>query len=144
MNKLFLIGRLTRDIGEGDVRYTSGDNATCITRFNIAVDKKFKRKNDPDAATADFFNITCFGKTGEFAKDYLKKGTKVVVEARIENNNYTDSNGNKVYRDQIIAESIEFAESKKTQETNGGDAPSSADFVNQGIDTDELNQSLPF
>ena len=105
MNKIFFIGRLTRDIDQTkDVHFTSGDNATCITRFSIAVDKRFKNKNNPDAPTADFFNITCFGKLGEFAKDYLKKGTKVVIEGRIENNNYTDANqgNNDEFFDQVL------------------------------------------
>lgn len=141
MNKLFLIGRLIRDIDESkDVHYTSGDNATCITKFSIAVDKRFKSRNS-DAPTADFFNITTFGKTAEFAKNYLKKGTKVVVEGRIENNNYTDSNGNKVYRDQIIAESIEFAESKKAAENNT--EPVTHD-ENGFINMEELKDDLPF
>lgn len=114
-----MVGRLTKDIDpQNDIRYTSGDNATCIANFSIAVDKRFKNKNNPDAPTADFFRITAFGKLGEFAKDYLHKGTKIILEGRIENNNYTDANGNKVYRDQIIAESIEFAESKKVAEAN--------------------------
>lgn len=141
MNKVIFMGRLTRDISSDDIRYTAGDNATCITRFSIAVDKRFKKKNDSDAATADFFNITCFGKLAEFAKDYLKKGTKVVVEGRIENNNFTNANGDKVYRDQIIAESIEFAESKKAAESNEATAPApqADDFINQGLD-----DSLPW
>ena len=143
MNKIFLIGRLTRDIDQTkDVHFTAGDNATCITRFSVAVDKRFKNKNNPDAPTADFFNITCFGKLGEFAKDYLKKGTKVVIEGRIENNNYTDANGNKVYRDQIVAESIEFAESKKAAESNAAVAPDHDD--NGFINTEELQNDLPF
>lgn len=121
MNKVIMMGRVVADLTNENVRYTSGDNPTCIANFRIAVDKRFKNKNNPDAPTADFFRITAFGKLGEFCKNYLGKGTKVVVEGRIENDNYTDSNGNKVFRDQIIAENIEFAESKKAQESNGSD-----------------------
>lgn len=142
MNKLIMIGRLTADITNEDVKYTSGENATCITNFRIAVDKRFKNKNNPDAPTADFFRITCFGRTAEFAKDYLRKGTKVVIEGRIENNNYTDANGNKVFRDQIIAENIEFAESKKASDENAN-----ANFnatPNIGIPDDLGDGSLPF
>lgn len=120
MNKIILMGRLTAD---PDIRYTNGENATCIANFQIAVDKRFKNKNNPDAPTADFFRITAFGKQGEFVEKYLKKATKIVVTGRIENNNYTDANGNKVYRDQIIAEEIEFAESKKAADGNATEAP---------------------
>ena len=146
MNRLIMVARLTRDIDSSkDVHYTTGENSTCITHFSIAVDKRYKNKNNSDAPTADFFNVTCFGKLGEFAKDYLHKGTKIVLEGRLENNNYTDSNGNKVYRDHIVAENIEFAESKKTAEENGTyAAPATADakgFVN--ID-DDVNADLPW
>ena len=142
MNKLIMMGRVTADITENAVKYTSGENATCIVSFNIAVDKRFKNKNNPDAPTADFFRITCFGRTAEFAKDYLRKGTKVVVEGRIENNNYTDANGNKVYRDQIIAENIEFAESKKAADENANANFNST--PNIGISDDVSDGSLPF
>ena len=116
MNQINFMGRL---VDEPETRFSAGENATCIANFRIAVDRRFKNKNNPDAPTADFFRITAFGKLGEFAQNYLHKGTKIVMTGRIENNNYTDSNGNKVYRDQIIAENIEFAESKKVAETNG-------------------------
>lgn len=143
MNKIILMGRLTADITEDNVRYTSGDNATCIVNFNLAVDKRFKNKNNPDAPTADFFRITTFGKTAEFAKTYLHKGTKVLVDGRIENNNYTDKDGNKIFRDQIIAENIEFAESKKASEGNNGGSNNAPD--NDFIDVPaNLEQDLPF
>lgn len=144
MNKIILIGRLTGDIKDDDVRYTSGDNATCITHFRIAVDKKFKKKNDPKAPTADFLNIVAFGRVAEFAKNYLKQGTKVVIEGRIENNNYKDKDGKMVYRDQYIAESIEFAESRKAAEGEGATPPTPAEanvdnFINEGLESE-----LPF
>jgi len=140
MNKIILMGRLVAD---PETRYTQGANATCIANFRLAVDKRFKRKDDPDAPTADFFRITSFGKQGEFVEKYLKKGTKILIEGRIENNNYTDNNGNKVYSDQIIAENIEFAESKAaSQSNNGSDGSTKADdFINV---PDDLTDSLPF
>lgn len=138
MNKILLMGRLTAD---PDIKYTNGENATCIANFQIAVDKRFKNKNNPDAPTADFFRITAFGKQGEFVEKYLKKATKIVVTGRMENNNYTDSNGNKVYRDQIIAEEIEFAESKKAADGNTTEAPAD----NKEWMKVEVNESdLPF
>lgn len=115
MNKVMFLGNVVADIAENDVRYTQGENATCIVNFRIAVNKRFKNKNNSDAPTADFFRITAFGATAEFAKNYLKKGTKIVVEGRIENSNYKDQNGNMVYRDSIIADNIEFAEGRKDQ-----------------------------
>lgn len=137
MNQFIRMGRL---VAEPEIKYTSGENATCIASFRIAVDRRFKNKNNPDAPTADFFRITAFGKQGEFVQNYLHKGTKVLVTGRTENNNYKDANGNMVYRDQDIAESIEFAESKKAAEGNGSaPAPQANDFINEGLD-----DSLPW
>lgn len=137
MNQFIRMGRL---VAEPEIKYTSGENATCIASFRIAVDRRFKNKNNPDAPTADFFRITAFGKQGEFVQNYLHKGTKVLVTGRTENNNYKDANGNMVYRDQDIAESIEFAESKKATEGNGSaPAPQANDFINEGLD-----DSLPW
>jgi single-strand DNA-binding protein len=110
MNKVILMGRLTRD---PEVRYSNGDNATAIARFSIAVDRRFRR--GADGAEADFFNCTAFGKQGEFAEKYLKKGTKILLSGRIQNDNYTNRDGQKVQSVQIIAEEIEFAESKNAQ-----------------------------
>lgn len=133
MNQFVRMGRL---VAEPEIRFTSGENATCIANFRIAVDRRFKNKNNPDAPTADFFRITAFGKQGEFVQNYLHKGTKVLVTGRTENNNFKDANGNMVYRDQDIAESIEFAESKKAAESNGATAPApqADDFINAGLD----------
>ena len=107
MNKVILMGRLTRD---PEVRYSQGDSQMAIARFSLAVDRRFKRQGD--TVTADFFNCTAFGKQGEFVEKYLKQGTKIVVAGRIQNDNYTNKEGQKVYSVQIIVEEIEFAESK--------------------------------
>lgn len=137
MNSLIFMGRLTAD---PEVRFTTGENATCIANFNLAVDKKYKKKNDPDAPTADFFRITAMGRLGEFTEKYLHKGTKIVMSGRVENNNYVNKDGVKVYGFQFIAESIEFAESKKAAEANGVNT-ANADFMK----TDEsINGDLPF
>lgn len=111
MNSVILMGRLTRD---PDVRY-GGANNMCVARFSIAVDRRFKRDGDP---TADFFNCTAFGKQGEFVEKYLKKGTKIVLDGEIRNDNYTNKEGQKVYGTQIIANSIEFAESKAASQSS--------------------------
>lgn len=127
MNKIIFMGRLC---GDPEVRFTTGGNAMCIATFNLAVDRRFKKKDDEDAPSADFFRITTFGKLGEFTEKYLNKGTKVVVEGRVENNNYTDKSGNKVYGFQFIAENIEFAESKKAAESNSSTKTTNQDFMN--------------
>ena len=113
------MGRLTRD---PEVRYSQGAEPMAIGKFSIAVDRRFTRKNaGGDEPTADFFNVTAFGKLGQFVENYLKQGTKVVVSGRIQNDNYTNKNGEKVYSVQIIAEEIEFAESKNSQGGGNGD-----------------------
>lgn len=114
MNKVILMGRLTRD---PEVRYSQGANATAVCRYSIAVDRRFKREGEPDA---DFFNCTVFGKGAEFAEKYLKQGTKIVVSGRIENDNYTNKDGQKVYGTRILVEEQEFAESKNAAGGNGG------------------------
>lgn len=110
MNKVHLIGRLTKD---PDVRYSQGDNSTAIARYTLAVDRRFKREGESDA---DFISCIAFGKTGEHVEKYYKKGMKMVLSGRIQTGNYTNKDGQKVYTTDIIAEEVEFAESK----TNGG------------------------
>ena len=119
MNKIILMGRLTRD---PEIRYAQGDNQMAIARFSLAVDRRFKRQGDPDA---DFFNCTAFGRQAEFVERYLKQGTKILLAGRVQNDNYTNKNGEKVYSVQIIAEEIEFAESKGSGSQQSGDSQSS-------------------
>lgn len=108
MNKVIMMGRLTKDPEVKQV------NDTTIGRFSLAVDRRYKKEGE---ATADFFDCTAFGKLAEFVGKYLKKGTKIVLEGEVQNNNYTNKDGQKVYGTRIIASSIEFAESKgKTEE----------------------------
>ena len=116
MNKVILMGRLTRD---PEVRYGGADNQLAIARFSLAVDRRFRRAGD--STEADFFNCTAFGKQGEFVERYLKQGTKVLLTGRVQNDNYTNREGQKVYSVQIIAEEIEFAESKNAS-AGGGNA----------------------
>ena len=111
MNKVIMIGRLTRD-----PEVSSSASGTAFARFSIAVDRRFKREGEPDA---DFFNCTSFGKQAEFVERYLKKGTKVVVTGRIQNDNYTNKEGQKVYSVRIMVEEIEFAESKNASSDGG-------------------------
>lgn len=117
MNKVILCGRLTRD---PDVRYSQGDTATAVARYTLAVDRRFSRRDQQDAQTADFIGIVAFGKAGEFAEKYLKKGTKVIVTGRIQTGSYTNKDGVKVYTTDVVAEDQEFAESKNSGSSNGG------------------------
>ena len=137
MNKVILMGRLTRD---PEVRYTQGDNAMAIARYSLAVDRRFKRDGEPDA---DFINCVAFGKAGEFAEKYLKKGTKVAVVGRIQTGSYTNKDGQKVYTTDVVVEEQEFAESKNSGSSdNNQSAPANknTDFMNipDGIDDSEL------
>ena len=117
MNKVILMGRLTRD---PEVRYSQGEQATAIARYTLAVDRRFKRDGDQ---TADFIGCVAFGKLGEFAEKYLRKGTKVVVTGRIQTGSYTNKDGQKVYTTDIVIEEQDFAESKAaSQQNNSGNA----------------------
>jgi single-strand DNA-binding protein len=136
MNKVILMGRLTRD---PEVRYSAGESATAIARFSIAVDRRFRRGQD--GAEADFFNCTAFGKQGEFVEKYLKKGTKILLSGRIQNDNYTNRDGQKVQAVQIIAEEIEFAESKNA--SSGGRSESSEPQGRQSNPVSDGFMNLP-
>lgn len=112
MNKVILMGRLTRD---PEVRYSSGENALAIARYTLAVDRRFHKDNE---ASADFIACVAFGKGGEFAEKYLRQGTKIVVTGRIQTGSYTNREGQKVYTTEIVAEDQEFAESKAASQNN--------------------------
>lgn len=114
MNKVILMGRLTRD---PEVRYTQGDNASAVARFSLAVDRRFKKDEEQ---TADFINCVAFGKTGEFIEKYGRKGTKFVVEGRIQTGSYTNKDGQKVYTTDVVVEQVEFAENKAAAVNNEG------------------------
>ena len=109
MNKVILMGRLTRD---PEVRYTSGDQPMAIARYTLAVDRRQSRNNNGDEQTADFINCVAFGRTGEFAEKYLHKGTKIAVTGRIQTGSYTNKDGVKVYTTEVVIEDHEFCESR--------------------------------
>lgn len=139
MNKVILMGRLTRD---PEVRYSQGDSAMAIARYSLAVDRRGVKRDAE--VTADFINVVAFGKAGEFAEKYLHKGTKVLVTGRIQTGSYTNKDGVKVYTTDVVAEDQEFAESKSSG-NNTQEPPVAGDdndgFINipEGIDED-----LPF
>lgn len=120
MNVVVLIGRLVRD---PEIRYTSGQTQTAIANFRIAVDRRFKREGQPET---DFFTVSAFGKTAEFIDKYFHQGSKIVIQGRIQNDNYTDKNGNTVYNQTIVAENVEFGESKTSSAQNAPTTPKPA------------------
>lgn len=137
MNKVILCGRLTKD---PEIRYSQGERQTCIARYTVAVDRKFKRDGEP---SADFINCIAFAKLGEFAEKYLKKGMKILVTGRVQVDSYTNRDGQKVYTTQIMVEEQEFAESKSQSQsqTQSKPAPSDNGFMNI---PDGIDEELPF
>ena len=111
------MGRLTRD---PEVRYAQGETPTAIARYTLAVDRRFARRDDPNAQTADFISCVAFGKSGEFAEKYFKKGTKVAITGRIQTGSYTNKDGAKVYTTDVVIEEQEFAESKNASSDSVG------------------------
>ena len=111
MNKVILMGRLTRN---PDVRYTTGENAMAIARYSLAVDRRGKKSED--GQSADFINCVAFGRQGEFAEKYLRKGMKMVIVGRIQTGSYISREGQKIFTTDIVVEEQEFAESKKASQ----------------------------
>ena len=137
MNKAIIIGRLVAD---PEIRYTQGNEPIAIARYRLAVDRRFKKEGEQ---SADFIPCIAFIKLAEFAKNYLKKGTKIAVVGRIQTGNYTNKDGQKVYTTDVVVEECEFAESKAasgTAQTNPQTAPDD-EFVPI---PDNLEDALPF
>ena len=147
MNKVILMGRLTRD---PDVRYSAGENSTAVARYTLAVDRRFRR--DGDSATADFIGCVAFGRQAEFAEKYLRQGTKIAITGRIQTGSYTNREGQKVYTTDVVVEEQEFAESKNASGNNGGgyqqeDRPAPGNASADGfmdIPTGLTGNDLPF
>lgn len=134
MNKVILMGRLTRD---PEIRRTGEDNSTVVARYTLAVDRRVKKEGDNNA---DFINCVVFGKGAEFAENYLAKGIKISVTGRIQTGSYTNKEGNKVYTTDVVVEEQEFCESKNAQGAPAGPAPDDG-FMNI---PDDLGGELPF
>ena len=136
MNLIILMGRLTRD---PEIR--TGNGST-VARYTLAVDRRFKRDGDPDA---DFFNCTVFGKSAEFAEKYFRQGTKVIVTGRIQQDNYTNKDGEKVYAWTVVVANQEFAESKKAADENGSQKKPANDSGDKFVEVpDGIEEDLPF
>ena len=145
MNKVILMGRLTRD---PDVRYSAGESGTSVARYTLAVDRRFNKRDGE--ATADFISCVAFGRSAEFAEKYFHQGLKVVVTGRIQTGSYTNKDGQKVYTTDVVVEECEFAESKNAAGDNSGftpsDRPSPSSAAGDGFMNipDGIDEELPF
>jgi single-strand DNA-binding protein len=147
MNKVILMGRLTRD---PEVRYSQGENSLAIARYTLAVDRRFKRDGE---ASADFINCVAFGKAAEHAERFYRQGLKVVIAGRIQTGSYTNKDGVKVYTTEVVVEEQEFAESKAVSDANAGGyrqapspAPAPVSDAGDGFMNipDGIDEELPF
>lgn len=143
MNKVILMGRLTRD---PEVRYSQGDNASAVARYTLAVDRRFKQDGQP---SADFINCVAFGKQAEFTEKYLRQGTKIAIVGRIQTGSYTNRDGQKVYTTDIVVEEQEFAESKASQGNTGTQEPQPSPYGSADENgfvpiPDGIDEELPF
>ena len=147
MNKVILMGRLTRD---PEVRYSQGATSTAIARYTLAVDRRFKKEGE---TTADFISCVAFGKSGEFSERYLKQGTKIVISGRIQTGSYTNREGQKVYTTEVVVEEQEFAESKAASQNNSQASAAGQQQAPPPMPTDKdgfmqipdgIDEALPF
>lgn len=144
MNKTILMGRLTRD---PEVRYAANDSGMAIVRYTLAVDRRRAAGND--GQSADFINCVAFGKTGEFAEKYFRKGMKILITGRIQTGSYTNQEGQRIYTTEVIVEDQEFAESKRASEEAAASASAPAPSAPQptaaaAAPTDAMPEPLPF
>lgn len=158
MNKVILMGRLTRD---PEVRYPAGENAQAYARYTLAVDRRVRRdRENSGEQTADFINCVAFGRSAEFAEKYLHQGTKILVIGRIQTGSYTNREGVKVYTTDVVVEDHEFAESKAASDSYQASRPHASapqaaapaqDMGGQGVSLegfmnipDGIDEELPF
>ncbi len=138
MNKVILMGRLTKD---ADIRYSQGENPVATARITLAVDRRYKRDNEQQSA--DFISCVAFGRTAEFLERFGHKGTKFVLEGRIQTGSYTNKDGQRVYTTDVIVETLEFAESKSDNQGSGRPEPSPVGDGFMNI-PDGIDEELPF
>lgn len=142
MNKVILMGRLTRDPESRYTQQNSSQESMCITRYTLAVDRKGSRSEGQQSA--DFISCVAFGRAGEFAEKYFRKGTKITISGRIQTGSYTNKDGQRVYTTDVIVEEQEFAESKRAEGQQGeySSNPDNGDgFMNI---SDGIDEELPF
>ena len=138
MNKVVLMGRLTRD---PEVRYSAGENALAIARYTLAVDRRFRRDGE---ASADFIPCVSFGRTAEFAEKYFRQGLRISVSGRIQTGSYTNKDGMKVYTTEVVVEEQEFAQSRAEQGRENQGAMGTADVDGFQNIPDGIEEELPF
>ena len=138
MNKVILMGRLVRD---PEVRYSQGKKSTAVARFGFAVPRKFKRDNEPDC---DFINCVAFGKQAEFIEKYTRQGMKLLIEGRWQSGSYTNRDGQKVYTNDCVVESCEFAESKNASQSERPQQQTQTDSDGFMSIPDGIDEELPF
>ncbi|HHT89172.1 MAG TPA: single-stranded DNA-binding protein [Clostridiales bacterium] len=147
MNKVILMGRLTRD---PNMRYSQGENAIAVARYTLAVDRRFKRAGDNQ--DADFISCVSFGKTAEFIEKYFRQGMKMAAVGRIQTGSYTNNEGQKVYTTDVVVEEVEFAESKANSPNAAGNdyqkdfMPEPSSAMGEGFMNipDGIDEELPF
>ena len=143
MNKVHLVGRLTRD---PEIRYSQGENATATARFSVAVNRRFK--NSEGNYDADFINCVAFGKSAEFVEKYFKKGMAIGLTGRIQTGSYTNKDGQKVYTTDVVVEETEFVESKGASSADNSNNSRPAPNVTNNNDfmsiPDGVDEELPF
>lgn len=137
MNKVILMGRLTRD---PDVRYTTGENPLAIAGYTLAVDRRFHKDGE---ATADFISCVVFGRAAEFAEKYFRQGLKITISGRIQTGSYTNREGRKVYTTEIVVEEQEFAESKSSGDNGAAYYPSKQTSPPAPADSADGFMSIP-
>lgn len=138
MNRAFLIGRCVAD---PEIRYTQGENQTAIARYRLAVDRRFKREGEQ---AADFISCVAFGKQGEFAEKYLRKGTKIAVVGRIQTGSYTNKEGQKVYTTDVVVEEHYFCESRSSSVSGTSPAPQTDSDGFMNVPDGLEDEGLPF
>ena len=139
MNKVILTGRLVSD---PETRYSQGENATAVSKYKLAVDRRFHREGEP---TADFISCIAFGKQREFAEKYLRKGMKIAVVGSIRTGSYTNRDGQKVYTTDVVVDEHEFCESKSSG-TSAAEPQTAPPVSNDGFMNipDDISEELPF
>lgn len=138
MNKVILMGNLTRD---PEIRYTQSEKSMAIARFSLAINRRFSREGETNV---DFFNCTAFGKQAEFVEKYFRQGSRMLLVGRIQNDNYTNKNGEKVYSVQIMADEIEFAERKQSGGNNNSEPEQKQDDDDFMEIPENIESELPF
>lgn len=135
MNKVTLIGRLTKDV---EMHYSSNSNNTAIARYTLAVDRQYKRDGEQEA---DFIRCITFGKTAEAAEKYLFKGARVAIEGRIQTGVFTNSRGQKIYTTDIVVERQEFLEKRSNRQPTTDNQYDENNFMDI---PDDIDADLPF